>query len=246
MNYKVTCAECGKTVQARSKRKLCGPECRLVRLERRRKKVTLPCTWCGASVLLTGRNGLSLASRGRAYCCAEHKTLELARISSITMARTNRKYASARMIARNPMRRPEVRAQVSKTLVAMGWGPIQRGGNGRPPTKAELLISAALGWQTNVIVPTRVPRGNGYPTHYKIDVGDPDLKIAIECDGLSHNSLSRRAQDRKKEAFLRELGWTVLRFSNQAATDRLADCVRKVRSTILTLKARTPTSQTGS
>jgi len=88
-----------------------------------------------------------------------------------------------------------------------------------------------------IAIPTKMPRTSGYPTCYKVDVGNPDIKIAIEVDGSSHGSSSRRLQDAKKDAFLRGLGWIVLRVSNRQALEEL-------QSTISKLKALIPTSQT--
>lgn len=156
----------------------------------------------------------------------------MARSSSERMATTNRKYASERMRERNPMRRKDVREKVSLQLRVMGWMPSVRGGNGHGPTVPEQLLACALGWEMGISVPTRQPRGSGYPTHYKIDVGNRALKIAIEVDGTSHQAIDRRRQDRKKEALLAGLGWSVLRFSNRDVTERLAECVRTVLSTI--------------
>jgi very-short-patch-repair endonuclease len=55
----------------------------------------------------------------------------------------------------------------------------------------------------------------GYPTHYKIDCANPPRKFAIEVDGNSHHVETRKVEDAKKEAMLRSLGWTVLRFWNE-------------------------------
>ena len=139
------------------------------------------------------------------------------------------------------MRRPEVRAQVSRTLKAMGWGPVSRGGNGRGPTPQEKALAEALDWPTNVIVPTG-SKGKGYPTHYKIDVGNPTLQVAIEIDGHSHDCLARRAQDRKKDGFLRGIGWTVFRFTNAQVDESVTDCAQTVLSTTLKSRALTTTS----
>lgn len=78
-----------------------------------------------------------------------------------------------------------------------------------------------------VIVPTG-GRGHGVPTHYKIDVGNPTLKVAIEVDGMSHCALSRREQDKIKEKFLLRQGWRVLRFTNREVTSNLRACVQTV------------------
>ena len=90
-----------------------------------------------------------------------------------------------------------------------------------------------------VIIRTKMGRGSGYPTHYKLDIANPDFMMAVEVDGPSHSSLERKAQDAKKDRFLRSLGWTVLRFTNQEVMDDLGGCVRTVLSTTSKLRGTT-------
>lgn len=183
------------------------------------------------------RCGTATHSMEARYCrpCREIRRSE-------TMAETNRKHASARMKARNPMRTQAARERMRRTLKAIGHRPPFRGGNGRGETRPQALLSQALGWPTEVIVPTRMPRGSGYPTHYKLDVANPDEMVAVEVDGGSHCSRERRAQDRRKDEFLRALGWTVLRFWNRDVMADLGGCVRTVTSTTSKSSARTPIS----
>src|SRR5689334_79248 len=92
-----------------------------------------------------------------------------AKRSSVTMAHTNTIHASARMKSNNPMHRGDNKERAMATLRAMGHRPPVRRGNGHGATEAEKAISGALGWPTNVVVPTRMPRHSGYPSCYKID-----------------------------------------------------------------------------
>ena len=49
---------------------------------------------------------------------------------------------------------------------------------------------------------------------YRIDLAFPYQMIAIECDGKAyHSTPKQKARDRKKDKFLRDRGWTVLRFT---------------------------------
>lgn len=183
------------------------------------------------------------AVMGKPLCSAACGKESHRRSASATMARTNRKHASARMKANNPMARADVRAKVATTLRAMQWAPPVRGGNGTGPTAPQLALAAALGWPMEVAIPTGARGdGRGLPTAYKVDIANPSLMVAIEVDGPSHNALSRRVQDAKKTTFLASLGWTVLRFSNAEVTERLAECVQTVLSTISRSKGSTPTS----
>lgn len=151
------------------------------------------------------------------------------------MTRTNRQHASARMKTNNPMHRGDNLERMKQTLREMGHRPRVRRGNGHGATEAEACIAAVLGWPTNVIVKTHMKRGSGYPHHYKIDVGNTKLKIAIEVDGPSHGALARKSQDRKKEDFLRGLGWIVLRVSNHQALRETSSTISRLRAAILTL-----------
>jgi hypothetical protein len=204
----------------------------------------IPCKLCGTPTPTdpARQRKLQMARRGIVYCCPEHKREAFSKMASETMARTNREYASARMTERNPMQRPEVRAKQRTTLRAMGWKPPVQGGNGKGPTAPQLLLASALGWPMEIAIPARKgSRERGMASCYKIDIGNPTLQIGIEVDGGSHRALDRKAQDRKKEAFLNGVGWTVLRFSNRAVTEHLEECVKTVLSTISALKKPTPT-----
>ncbi|PIP82864.1 MAG: hypothetical protein COR54_12675 [Elusimicrobia bacterium CG22_combo_CG10-13_8_21_14_all_63_91] len=201
------------------------------------------CAWCEANTAVTGKRRRDLLRRsGRAYCSESCKAAYVRSVSSRTMSRTNRIFASGRMRANNPMRRRSVREKMSATLRRIGHGPLPRGGNGRGLTKPQAALADALGWETEFVLPTRTGRGSGYPNHYKLDIAHPGLKIAIEVDGGSHNAIERRLQDRKKEELLDSLGWKVLRFSNREVTKNLAGCVRVVTSTISKSSATTTTS----
>jgi hypothetical protein len=142
------------------------------------------------------------------------------------------------MRERNPMRLESARKKMQSTLLAIGHGPSVRGGNGRPLSLPQQMLAKSLGWRTEYIVRTGIPRGQGYPTHYKLDIADPESMIAIEVDGSSHSSLKRQAQDKKKEDFLAGLGWKVLRFKNQEVMENLAmitSTILKLKNTIITL-----------
>ena len=120
-----------------------------------------------------------------------------------------------------PMLNPETRAKVSRRLKEMGHKPSVRGGNGRGLTVPQSMMLAMLddSWQAELAVPLG-PREPGYPTHYKLDLGNAAMKVGIELDGHSHRS--RKALDRKKDDKLASLGWTVLRFWNNQILDWIA------------------------
>lgn len=119
-----------------------------------------------------------------------------------------------RIRALNPMSNLETRAKVSRRLKAMNHGPSVRGGNGRGLTVPQRMLLDALGteWIPDFAL-SLGPRTPGYPTHYKLDIAHPGLRISIEVDGNSH--YSRKDLDEKKDEKLSSLGWTVLRFWNR-------------------------------
>lgn len=175
------------------------------------------------------------------YCAKNCSDKAKARISSILMAATNRKYASERMKRNNPMYRSEIREKVRLTLIAIGHRPVTRGGNGHIAPMELRLLTALDGWVGSYSVATKKGRGSGYPTCYKIDIANPSLMIAIEVDGASHGTLARKEQDKKKQMFLEERGWIVLRFTNKQVAENLEGCVQVVQSTILKSKEITTT-----
>ena len=107
---------------------------------------------------------------------------------------------------------------------------VERGGNGRGPTRPELALHEALGtgWDLHFVVPTGSRVRGGAPSHYKIDIANPRCKVAIEVDGRSHGTTRRREQDLRKERWLTARGWRVFRFSNREAWQRPQACAAEV------------------
>lgn len=195
------------------------------------------CSECGTACEVSGWTLTRWKKDGRAYCSKACSSEYRRRISSETMARTNRKYASERMTNRNPMMKDGYRLKMIASM--QGKGPKVRGGNGQPPTKAEVMLMQMfepLGFVEQLIFRT----GHRDPTHYKIDCGHPYLKIAIEADGFSHNTRARKAQDARKDARLTAAGWKVFRFTNQQILEEPS----MVMSTILKSLTFTPTPPT--
>lgn len=136
----------------------------------------------------------------------------------------------------NPMFNSRSRARMRKTLKAIGHKPHVRGGNGMPtPLPVTYLLSLlGEGWELELAIPTRIKRGLGYPTCYKVDLGNRSLMTCIEVDGQSHGTLKWQAADKKKSDFLAGAGWRLIRFTNKEAL--------AASSTTLRSKALTPTS----
>lgn len=58
--------------------------------------------------------------------------------------------------------------------------------------------------------------GSPYPRHYSIDIAMPKHKLAIEVDGPSHIGPKARTIDRRKERWLRQNKWSVIRVKNES------------------------------
>ncbi len=202
-----------------------------------------PCLECGTLVRIDTMRLRAKFGAGRVFCCPEHMNESVRKMKSANMAKIARKYSSARMLANNPMKDPEVRRKMSDTLRAIGHRPPVQGGNGRGLTEPQQAMLSLLGncATAEYVVKTGMGKTSGYPQHYKIDIAIPEALIAIEIDGGSHNALAVRLKDDKKTALLNGFGWTVLRFWNQEVMDDLEGCVQTVLSTISRLKDTTPT-----
>lgn len=133
----------------------------------------------------------------------------------------------------NPFKNPLVRQKAHKTLAKRGY-PQLNGGNGRPPSNPQSMLAKRLGWKMEYVYPTK-RYGMGYPTHYKIDIANPDLMIAIEVHGCGHLTKGVKEKDIKKQLFLESKGWTVLTFWNQEILDNLEDVISRVQLAVLSI-----------
>lgn len=233
------CVQCSAiyATASRSPVAICSDACLLVRRAARAKRAVRDCSACGAPVEFSGKAGLAKARSVFASCsvaCQSTVTLKLRQKAAASMSATNRRYASARMLARNPMAKAPARAKMRETLRRIGHRPLVQGGNGRGQTVPQSALLAALpsGWVAEHIVQTKMSRGNGFPTHYKLDLANPTAKIAVEVDGLSHRALVRQDQDARKAAFLEERGWTVLRFRNEEVLADTAACAARATEAV--------------
>ena len=131
------------------------------------------------------------------------------------------------MKTHNPMHRGDACERMTATLKRIGHRPPVQGGNGHViPDPVLRLLPLLTGFSVEVAIPTGRPRGSGYPTSYKVDLGNAERKVAIEVDGKSHGLLSRKEQDRKKDVLLGSLGWTVIRFTNEEVMADPLACAR--------------------
>ena len=73
--------------------------------------------------------------------------------------------------------------------------------------------------------------------NYIVDFFCNKLKLAIECDGYSHQLPEVWEKDVKKEQRLNELGVTVLRFSDDMIMNDISNVIRCIENYIINFEA---------
>lgn len=119
---------------------------------------------------------------------------------------------------------PAVRERQAATIRGRTF-PAQRGGNGQL-TREQLALHQALGWPMEYPIPT----GNRSWPAAVVDLANPELRIAIECDGASHRTRKQKNRDARKQTMLAALGWTLLRFWNGQITGNLPEVLATIHA----------------
>jgi hypothetical protein len=214
------------------------------------------CEECKTAVCLNcGKKFKKTRGNVNKYCSrvCKNTSKEQRENSSKTMTKTNLKYRdviSERMKKHNPGSDPKVQAKAKATKRINGtleWKK-NRGGNGRDTPIPQKILLTALGypWTNELAIknaPENIPNGlkkqycmdRNLPTCYKIDIGPRRLKIGIEIDGGSHLWKERKKLDKKKERYLKKLGWKVLRFTNQEVMTNLSKVLSEIKKEIKAL-----------
>ena len=162
-----------------------------------------------------------------------------------------RKFCSPSCAARYQFRDPKFRYEATAKMRAKSKGTfLSRGGNGQL-TAHQKKLCEALGLPDSameyVILTTKAREYfQSLPNSYKVDLGIPEVRLAVEVDGKTHKSKKWKFLDRRKTAVLNFLGWTVLRFWNKEVDQNLNGCVQTVMSTISKLRETTITLPTES
>ena len=135
-------------------------------------------------------------------------------------------------------RSEETRRKISEGL-KKSW---QRGDYiNREPTKwsttptpaEEILIDPLLklGFNFRRVFPIKQPGRMGGRTYYCPDFTHDEAKICIEIDGPAHKDQVKIVQcDKAKHLFLRKLGYTTLRFTNEEVISDPMLIVKKIRT----------------
>jgi very-short-patch-repair endonuclease len=109
---------------------------------------------------------------------------------------------------------------------------LSRGGNGQI-TKQQQILWEALNIPKESLeypIPTKSVKHlfECVPTCYKVDIGIPEKRLAIEVDGKTHKLKKWRFLDHRKESILNALGWKVIRFWNQEIDNDLSNVLERI------------------
>src|SRR5699024_2460188 len=83
-------------------------------------------------------------------------------------------------------------------------------------TQTRLTLLRAGFAEPEINLPVRAPRSG---ERFRIDLAYPSLRIAVEYDGFWHSTDKKRhGADRRKDDVLHEMGWRVVRASDETHT----------------------------
>lgn len=246
------CKRCGKLLQ--KQKKYCSNHCKAIdnakqaRLETRicqTCKMEFVVKWFSPSITCSRKCGNVIGGLKRTGRIVSEQTKEKISKAHKSLLQRNPEQAkklyqlrSERMIENNPMMKKVTRKKAITTKRIKGTLHVwkgERGGNGKL-TESQIILAAALKWPTEVSIATGHYSGeNGFPTNYKVDIGNRRLKLAIEVDGKGHLLKKAQLRDKKKETKLKLLGWSVLRFTNEDIMNNLSTVLSEIKKKIKTL-----------
>lgn len=92
----------------------------------------------------------------------------------------------------------------------------------QPGTRLENMVILAL--------PDGIPRAvqQFKVGRFRLDFAWPEQKIALEADGWHHRSPDGAASDRRRDSYLRSLGWVVFRVDDEHGEESLRYQVGRV------------------
>jgi hypothetical protein len=240
-----TCDLCGvEYIPHQKTQRFCSLECR----DHRGAREERTCEFCGATfvVLLSSQPDRRFCSQScvnrwkptqpeiREKMYTEERTAKLSQSAKERWAQDTPEVQERKQAFAACGHDPETTAKMAATLRRIGHKPKELGGKGRPlPAPQQMLLDAlGSGWEAEITVNTGWAAP---PWYYSIDVGNKEIKVAIEADGGSHSGVAPKKRDARKDALLKEKGWTVLRFSNQEILSSLSIVVEKIQSVYMTL-----------
>ena len=72
-----------------------------------------------------------------------------------------------------------------------------------------------------------------YIQGYYADFAFPDVRLAVEADGVIHRDAARQQHDRKRDWILRRAGWTVKRFHGTTIHRKASNCAYVIRREVV-------------
>ncbi len=245
------CKNCGKKFKCsyiKSFLLYCSEECKREKAKKRKqkRKITKICPTCKKKFKVTPKATKKFCSKH----CRYQNPINRKRASKwmIKLNKLQKEEVKERMRNNNPSKDPKTVEKMMNTRRINGtlhvWAG-KRGGNGQF-TPEQILLATALGWPMEVpvtLAPSYLKKGTkrkyttskGYPTCYKIDIGNKKLKIGVEVDGALHKRKKNVLKDKKKEKALMDLGWKVLRFTNKEIMTNLSKVLFKIKKEIRTM-----------
>src|SRR5574344_352240 len=212
----LVCPVCGKNfiTQANDPQKFCSKYCSHIGQRRTTGQLKeRTCVICGKKFKVKNYQSKKTCSKNCQY----------ALISANCIGRKCPDIRREQMKLKNPSKNPSVLEKARQTKLKNGtlhiWAG-KRGGNGQF-SKEQMKLYRRLGEGWFLELPIRTMRKSPYPTNYKVDIGNPSLMIAIEIDGDGHRRPKQMQLDKKKTDLLEQLGWKVLRFTNQEVNQNL-------------------------
>ncbi len=81
---------------------------------------------------------------------------------------------------------------------------------------------------------------------YIVDFYCPEMHLAVEIDGRSHNDHDAKEYDSKREEEIHQLGITFIRFRNEEVSTNLCSVVERIKNTIHSLSVSLDSDASGS
>jgi very-short-patch-repair endonuclease len=226
-----TCAQCGTefaTVGVRQPRKYCSDPC--ARLASRRPPQIKRCEWCGSEFTDLARDV------GSAHCSKEcaHRT----RTQKSSRSNTRPKVLVTCTICGKQKMIQRCWLRGFKTCSRQCTGALSQRSMPKVSSLETKMLAAleALGLNPVHQHPVRF---------YTIDLAFPEVKLAVECDGVYwHRLPANQRRDRAKNTYLTDRGWTMIRLPEQDIKASPQACAAKVKKILTALLRRAKSEPT--
>lgn len=191
-----------------------------------RKPTYKECEWCGESFY---RASKAVRFCG-VQCAAEWRGVNHRKLVDIDCEECGNQFTPPKSSSRfctqscRAIWTNKTRVRSTKNKKVLYSNKVSRGGL----TKEEFTVFSELGqeWHPQYWMSPFGALGEDIVS-FKLDFANLDKKIDVEIDGRSHLYLVDR--DERRDKWLKDQGWTVLRFTNQEVKDSLNLVMEKIR-----------------